>query len=82
MFDEQSGSGRVLEPEVVPNGLSEELSKLAVMVKDYGQTVHGESEKQDYLSAHDRLTGMALQLEERPGEAGDSHAGRVSALER
>ena len=63
-YDTQSGSGRVHDPEIVQNVLSPELMKLSEMVKHYGQTMESESERQDYMSAHERLVGIAQQLEE------------------
>ncbi len=63
-YERQGGSGRVRTPEIVRNRLSKELLSLAAMVKDYGATLEGESERQDYVSARDRLVVLAEQLEQ------------------
>lgn len=59
-----SRNGRVTQAEAVPNDLSPALTKLARMVERHGEGLKNKEEKQDFVSAHDRLEGLAGQLEE------------------
>ena len=54
---------RVHEPNIVANRLSPELERLAHQVKAAGKKLSDESEQQDFISAHDRLTVLAAELE-------------------
>ncbi len=54
---------RVYEPNIVANHLSPELESLARQVKSAGKKLSEESEQQDFLSAHDRLVGLASEIE-------------------
>jgi ATP-dependent DNA helicase DinG len=54
------GNGRVRQPQVVENALSEGLSKLARLVRQQGKTIQKAEERQDFTAAADRLQGMAL----------------------
>ena len=54
---------RVNEPNIVANHLSPELEILARQLKTAGKKLSEESEQQDFLSAHDRLMGIASELE-------------------
>ncbi len=54
---------RVHEPNIVANHLSPELEILARQLKTAGKKLSEESEQQDFLSAHDRLMGLAAELE-------------------
>lgn len=56
-------SGRVREAEIVQNRLSPALKKLARVVKEEGDELEKESDRQDLLSAHDRLLALAEELE-------------------
>lgn len=55
-------NGRVPEPEIVPNKLSPELTKLARLVKRHGDKLK-EEQKQDFIAAHDRLRSLADEIE-------------------
>ena len=57
-----AANGRVLEPPPFPNTLSQELTDLARGVKAAGDAQPNESERQDFNSAHDRLIGLAGEL--------------------
>jgi len=62
----ERGSGptaRVTEPEIVPNALSPALLELASHVDDHAETLNEEAERKDYISASERLTGLANELE-------------------
>lgn len=71
LFDEAYGfahqpgnkTGRVHKPEVIGNELSPALDQLSEMIRQYAQKLQDESQSQDYVSAADRLAGMALELE-------------------
>ena len=56
-------NGRVREPGMVANPLSPLLERLAREVKLAGKKLREESEQQDFLSAHDRLTALASEIE-------------------
>src|SRR6476646_4331892 len=54
---------RVRDPNMVANHLSPELDVLARQVKAAGKKLSEESEQQDFIAAHDRLTALAAELE-------------------
>ena len=54
---------RVIDPNIVANHLSPELDVLARQVKAAGKKLSEESEQQDFIAAHDRLTALAAELE-------------------
>lgn len=56
-------NGRVMQAEIVGPELSTELQILARKVKAAANGIKNEVEKQDYTAAHDRLLGMAGELE-------------------
>jgi ATP-dependent DNA helicase DinG len=56
-------NGRVSESGVVANHLSAELETLARQLKSAGSKLREESEQQDFLAAHDRLMGLAGEIE-------------------
>ncbi len=59
-----NGNGRVRQPLVVENRLSEGLSKLSRLVRDLGKTIAQEEERQDFTAAAARLDGMAKGFED------------------
>lgn len=60
--DKAPANGRVTAPLEVKNPLSGELQKLAREVKRVGSSMKDETDKQDYISAHDRLIALAGEL--------------------
>ena len=56
-------NGRVDEPEIVPNGLSPSLIKLARALKRFGEGLEQPEERQDFQAAHDRLFALAGDIE-------------------
>lgn len=56
-------NGRVNQPEIVPNGLSPSLVKLGRAIKHFGERLDEAEERQDFQAAHDRLLGLAGDLE-------------------
>jgi ATP-dependent DNA helicase DinG len=56
-------NGRVSEVGVVANHLSAELESLARQLKTAGGKLQDESEQQDFIAAHDRLMGLAGEIE-------------------
>ena len=54
---------RIRTPEIVPNPLSPKLSKLASQVCEFAETVKNAAEKQDLVSAAERLNALATQIE-------------------
>jgi ATP-dependent DNA helicase DinG len=55
-------NGRVAAPLDIPNKLSPELLELARGVKQAGDAIKDETERQDFTAAHDRLIGLAGEL--------------------
>jgi ATP-dependent DNA helicase DinG len=55
-------NGRVSAPLDVPNRLSTQLLELARGVKQAGDAIKEETERQDFTAAHDRLLGLAGEL--------------------
>jgi ATP-dependent DNA helicase DinG len=55
-------NGRVTAPLEAPNKLSGELLELARAVKQAGDAIPEETERQDFTAAHDRLLGLAGEL--------------------
>jgi ATP-dependent DNA helicase DinG len=60
--DKAPANGRVTAPLEIKNPLSGELQKLAREVKRVGSAMKDETDKQDYISAHDRLIALAGEL--------------------
>jgi ATP-dependent DNA helicase DinG len=56
-------NGRVSEAGVVANHLSADLETLARQLKTAGGKLREESEQQDFVAAHDRLMGLAGEIE-------------------
>jgi ATP-dependent DNA helicase DinG len=59
-----SDAVRVREPNIVPNPLSEELTKLAEMVAQLAETRHSDEDKIELSAAANRCRGLALSLEQ------------------
>jgi ATP-dependent DNA helicase DinG len=57
-----SSNGRVNAPLPVTNALSTELLSLARSIKQAGDAIKQETERQDFSAAHDRLLGLAGEL--------------------
>jgi ATP-dependent DNA helicase DinG len=56
-------NGRVSQTDIVPNELSPALDRLAQLVKMHGNKLTEESQRQDFLAAHGRLTAISAELE-------------------
>src|SRR5207249_625127 len=65
------GTGRVRHPGIVPDVLSEELAKLATVLNTIAKKLSGEEEKIELTSRADRLTGLALAVQQWLGQALD-----------
>ncbi|MEM9185540.1 MAG: helicase C-terminal domain-containing protein [Planctomycetota bacterium] len=65
-------NGRVTEPNIAGPTLSAELQVLARRVKSAGSAIDNEVERQDYTAAHDRLMGLAGDLEAWRTQADES----------
>jgi len=65
-------NGRVTTPEIAGPGLSAELQVLARKVKRVGDGFDNDLERQDYLAAHDRLVGLAGEVESWRTQSDDS----------
>jgi ATP-dependent DNA helicase DinG len=57
-------NGRVREPHIVRNSLSVELARLAKMVGRAAEAMDDETQAQDLMSAHDRLYGLAGDMDQ------------------
>jgi len=57
--DQSRGTGRVREPGIVPDVLSEELSKLASNISRCAESLSSDEEKIELTSAADRCSGLA-----------------------
>ena len=60
----RGSNGRVQEPGIVPNPLSEGLSNLARSVRQVADGIDAPEERQDFLAARDRLKGLAELVED------------------
>jgi ATP-dependent DNA helicase DinG len=60
----RGSNGRVQEPGIVPNPLSEGLSNLARSVRQVADGIDSPEEKQDFVAARDRLKGLAELVED------------------
>jgi ATP-dependent DNA helicase DinG len=58
-----SPNGRIHDARHVVNDLSPALSKLARLIKRHGESLTRSEERQDFIAAHDRLEGLAGELE-------------------
>jgi ATP-dependent DNA helicase DinG len=56
-------NGRVSRPEIVANPLSPALEQLATMIRDRSEAIEDDVQRQDFVSAHDRLVTLAGTLE-------------------
>ncbi len=54
---------RVRQPDVIPNELSPKLTRLAQLTEQFGDNMKNESEKKDFISASERLTALAVEIE-------------------
>jgi len=61
---QRDGNGRVRQPLIVENHLSEGLSKLAKLVRELGATITKAEERQDFTAAAARLSGLAEGFEQ------------------
>ena len=57
------GNGRVRTAEIVANELSPPIEKLAKMLREIADGVSDDAVKQDFVSAHDRLSVLAGEIE-------------------
>ena len=57
-------NGRVREPNVVRNSLSEGLSKLASTIAEHAHKIEHAEERQDFVAARDRLRALAETIED------------------
>lgn len=60
---QQAGNGRVRQPGLVPNPLSEGLSRLAACVGRHAKAIDNPELRQDFTAARDRLEALAELLE-------------------
>ncbi|MEN6492825.1 MAG: helicase C-terminal domain-containing protein [Thermoguttaceae bacterium] len=60
----QGGSGRVRQPEIVGNPLSEGLIKLAASLRDHADAIKETDQRQDFVAARDRLRALAEMVED------------------
>jgi ATP-dependent DNA helicase DinG len=61
---QEKGNGRVRQPEIVPNPLSEGLAHLAGMLRQHGEKVEEPEKRIDFTSAADRLTVLGAGIEQ------------------
>ncbi len=59
----RGGNGRVPEPEIVPNSLSEGLAKLAGTLGRHAEKIDKPEDRQDFVAARDRLRALAQAVE-------------------
>ena len=55
-------TGRIHQPDLVANNLSPSLLRLAREVKQAGDEIQDDAERQNFTSAHDRLVGLAGEI--------------------
>lgn len=56
-------NGRVRTPEIVDNPLSPALERLAKLIRGAAEDLREEAQRQDLMSAAERLTGLASEIE-------------------
>jgi ATP-dependent DNA helicase DinG len=61
---QEGGSGRVRQPGIVSNPLSEGLNKLAQSVDRHARSIRDPETKQDFVAARDRLRTLAGEIED------------------
>jgi len=61
--NQEEKNGRVRTAEIVNNSLGPALEQLARIVRDHGEGMDDEAERQELISAHERLTGLASEIE-------------------
>jgi ATP-dependent DNA helicase DinG len=64
LAQQSGGNGRVRQPKIVDNPLSEGLDSLARSVRTQGQNLDDPEQRQDFTAAANRLQGLGLQLED------------------
>lgn len=57
-------NGRVHQPDIVPNGLSEGLSSLATTVRKQGKDLNEPADRQDFSSAANRLDALSENVDQ------------------
>jgi ATP-dependent DNA helicase DinG len=60
---QEERNGRVREAEIISNSLSPALENLAIMIRNRGEGLRDETQRQDLLSAHERLLILAGEIE-------------------
>jgi len=63
LAEHPGGNGRVREPKIVPNPLSEGLDKLAGMVRRAGEKLKTAEERQDFIASANRLEALSGEIE-------------------
>jgi len=63
LAEHPGGNGRVREPKIVPNPLSEGLDKLAGMVRREGEKLKKAEERQDFIASANRLEALSGETE-------------------
>ena len=61
--EQSETNGRVHTPEIVGNSLSSALVQLAAMLRQRSSNLKDEAQRQDFVSAHERLTALAGEIE-------------------
>lgn len=61
--EQKSSNHRVHTPEIVENNLTPTLARLAQQVRGDADRIENENERQDLMSAHDRLVALAGEIE-------------------
>jgi ATP-dependent DNA helicase DinG len=64
LAQQKDGNGRVREPRIVENTLSEGLNKLARLVRQQSKSIEKAEERQDFTAAATRLETTALGLDQ------------------
>jgi len=64
LLDRRGENGRVHTTEIVENRLSPTVSQLAQGLRRHGGSIADEEQRQDFLSAADRLDGVAHELDQ------------------
>lgn len=60
---QQQSNGRVHLPEIVGNSLSPALDELAKMLRHRSSNIKDEAQRQDFVSAYERLLALAAEIE-------------------
>jgi ATP-dependent DNA helicase DinG len=64
LSEQTKGNGRVFKPNIVPNPISEGLSKLSTTLRHHAKQIDQPEQRQDFTAAANRLESLAVGIED------------------